>query len=72
MAQQAIVIANHANKTATVNFIDEENDLVAIDHRGQELTNMRFPYGNIAANKSLFESLGMLDEDNEKFLFKIL
>jgi hypothetical protein len=72
MAQQAIVIANHKNKTATLNFLDEENRLVAFDNKGQALTKMNFSYGKISTYEDLFESLGMIDDDNEKFLFKIM
>lgn len=72
MAQQAIVIANHTNKTATLNFIDEDNGLVAYDFKGQALTGMTFPYANISEYGFLFESLGKIDNDYEKFLFKIM
>ncbi|GAA0193402.1 hypothetical protein GCM10009122_56330 [Fulvivirga kasyanovii] len=72
MPRQAIVIANHKDKTATLNFIDEENNLVAHDFKGQPLTEMQFPYSNIEAYDFLFESLGKLDEQTEKYLFKIL
>ncbi|RBW57144.1 hypothetical protein DS884_11195 [Tenacibaculum sp. E3R01] len=72
MAQRAIVIANHKTKTAKLNFIDEEKNLVAVDYKNEPLTNMNFPYQNIEAYDFLFESLGKIDENTEKFYFKIL
>ena len=72
MAKQAIVIANHKNKTAKLNFIDEENSLVAFDYKGEALVDINFPYLNISEYDFLFESLGKIDENCERFLFKIL
>ena len=72
MAKQAIVIANHKDQRATLNFIDEENGVTAVDYKNQPFTGISFPYSNIEEYSFLFESLGQIDEDNEKFLFKIL
>lgn len=71
MSKKAIVIANHKTKTATLNFVDEENNLFATDYKGQALVGMTFPYSNILEYDFMFESLGKIDEDNEKFDFKI-
>ena len=72
MARQAIVIANHKNKTAILNFVDEESNLVVVDYKNQPLINMNIPYSHIAEYDFLFESLEKIDEENEKFLYKIL
>lgn len=70
MAKKAIVIANHRTKTATLNFIDLENNLVAFDHNDQPLINLQFPYSNIETYGFLFESLEK-NGDEETYLFKI-
>jgi len=72
MAQQAIVVANHKSKTATLNFLDEENNLIAFDQNNKPLIGLNFPYSKILDYDFLFESLGKIDEENEKFIFKIL
>jgi hypothetical protein len=71
MSKKAIVIADHKLKTATLNFVDEENNLYATDYKGQPLVGMSFPYSNITNYEFMFESLGMIDNDSEKFEFKI-
>jgi hypothetical protein len=71
MSRKAIVIANHKTKTATLNFVDEENNKVATDHNNQALVGMKFPYSNIEEYDFMFESLGKIDDENEKFEFKI-
>jgi hypothetical protein len=71
MSRKAIEIANHKTKTATLNFVDEENNQVATDHNGGQLTGMQFPYSNIEDYDFMFESIGRIDEDTEKFEFKI-
>lgn len=71
MSKKAIIIANHKTKTATLNFVDEENNLVATDGNNQPLIGMNFPYSNIEDYDFMFESLGKIDNDNEKFDFKI-
>lgn len=71
MSKKAIVLANHVTKIATLNFIDEEKNLVAIDGKGEELIGMKFPYSNIEDYDFMFESLGKINNDVEKFHFKI-
>jgi hypothetical protein len=71
MSRKAIVIANHKTKTATLNFVDEEKNQVATDYNGEQLIGMQFPYSNIEEHDFMFESLGKIDNDNEKFEFKI-
>lgn len=71
MSKKAIVIVNHKTKTATLNFVDEENNQVATDHNNQPLIGMKFPYSNIEEYDFMFESLGRIDDENEKFEFKI-
>jgi hypothetical protein len=71
MSKKAIVIANHKTKTATLNFVDEENNQVATDYKNQPLIGMKFPYSNIEEYDFMFESLGKIDDENEKFEFKI-
>lgn len=71
MSRKAIVIANHKTKTATLNFVDEENNQVAIDYNNQPFIGMKFPYSNIEEYDFMFESLGKIDDENEKFEFKI-
>lgn len=71
MSRKAIVIANHKTKTATLNFVDEENNQIATDHKNQPLIGMTFPYSNIEEYDFMFESLGKIDDENEKFEFKI-
>ena len=71
MSRKAIVIANHKTKTATLNFVDEENNQVATDFNNQPLVGMKFPYSNIEEYDFMFESLGKIDDENEKFEFKI-
>ena len=72
MAQKAIVTANHKNQTAKLSFIDEENNLVTVDYKNEPLIDLNFPYQNIKEYDFLFESLGEIDENTEKFHFKIL
>jgi hypothetical protein len=72
MAQQAIVIANHKDKTATLSFIDEELNKVAHSYKNEPLVNLRFPYEHIKEYDFLFESLEKIEPDKEKYLFKIL
>ena len=71
MSRKAIVIANHKLKKATLNFIDEDNNQVATDNNGQPLIGMDFPYENIELHDFMFVSLGKIDDENEKFEFKI-
>ena len=55
MSRKAIVIANHKTKTATLNFVDEENNQVATDHKNQPLIGMTFPYSNIEEYHQMYE-----------------
>lgn len=71
MSRKAIVIANHRTRKATLNFVDEENNQVATDLNNQPLIGMEFPYSNIEEYGFMFKSLGKIDDENEKFEFKI-
>lgn len=39
MAKKAIVLANHKNQTATLSFVDEENNLIAFTYKNETCIN---------------------------------
>lgn len=54
--QKMLVTFNHANKTATMAFVNDQNEIL-YDYKGQELNNMAFPYENLSSYNFLFEKI---------------
>lgn len=71
MSKKAIVYANHKNQTATLNFVDEENNLIAFTYKNEPLINLSFPYRHIKSYDFLFRSIEKTNEV-EKFEFLIM
>lgn len=71
MAKKAIVLANHENQTATLSFVDEENNQIAFTYKNEPLLNLKFPYHHIKRYDFLFKSLEK-NEEIEKFDFLIM
>ncbi|MEG1666601.1 hypothetical protein [Chryseobacterium sp.] len=69
MSQELIVIVNHKTKTATLNMVDDKNNLIAVDTEGIPLIGIPYPYSNIHEYKEHHESSGYLDKNNEKEMF---